>query len=206
MIYVYQADTEKYRKEFILEDLLQELPHNMHKRALRYKFEQDAYNFVVGKLLLKRALENLGMKDQIESIAYQKNEKPFLENIFFNISHSYNLVVCAITQAGNIGIDVEKEKSKNLKNFESYFTIIEWKEIMKAASPIQKFYWYWTRKESIIKALGVNLSYLHEIEVDSTKNLFIENDKKWYLQDLKLNKPFIGAICSEVVIDEVIYL
>ena len=121
-----------------------------------------------------------------------------MEDIYFNISHSENLVVCALSKTGAIGIDVEKEKPVNLEDFKPWFTVKEWTDMSKSPSPIQQFFWYWTRKESIIKALGVNLSYLNQIELDATQKLFIDKGKKWYLNDLDFGTGFFGALCSEV--------
>ena len=121
-----------------------------------------------------------------------------MKDVYFNISHSENLVVCALSIKGAIGIDLEKEKPVNLENFKPWFTVKEWTDISKAPSPIRRFYWYWTRKESIIKALGVNLSYLHQIELDASQELFTDKGKKWYLYDLDLGAGFFGALCSEI--------
>ena len=197
MITIYQADSAEVRKYTKLEQLLQRLPKNMHERAHRYKFEKDAFNFVVGRLLLQKGLNELGINAKIEHIAFQESGKPFLKNIFFNISHTENLVVCALSTKGEIGIDVEKEKQIVLEDFKPWFTIGELSDIISSDSPIRKFYWYWTRKESIIKAMGVKLSYLHRIEIDSTKNHFLENGRKWFLKDLVFDHNITGAICSE---------
>ncbi len=201
MLIIYQADSKQIQDKKSLKKLFEELPVNLHKRALRYKFKKDAYNFVVGRLLLKRGLEELGKVDQFEHIAYQKSGKPYLKDVFFNISHSGNLVICVLSTKGFVGIDIEKTREVKLNDFEAWFTKKEWLEINNTPSPLQKFYWYWTRKESIIKALGVNLSYLNKIEIDATKDYFIENGKKWYLKDLDFGSGYFGALCSEVVIE-----
>ena len=110
MLTIYQADTKRFQAEKSLEKLLEELPLNMHKKAIRYKFKEDAYNFIVGRLLLKKGLEELGMVDQLQHIAYRNSGKPYLKDVFFNISHSGNLVVCALSTKGVVGIDIEKTK------------------------------------------------------------------------------------------------
>ncbi len=202
MIYIYKADSKRLQQKKEFKNLLGELPDYMQKRAFRYKFEQDAYNFLLGRLLLKKGLNELGMGNQLDHISYQKDGKPFLEDVFFNISHSENLVVCVLSKNGAVGIDVEKEKPVTLKNFKPWFTGREWSDINNAAAPIRKFYWYWTRKESIIKALGVKLSYLHQIELDATQDFFIENGKKWYLKDIDFGTDYFGALCSEIEINE----
>ena len=204
MIFIYQADSSPLKLGNKVEKLLQELPKCLHERALRYKFEEDALNFILGRLLLKKGLEKLGLGDQLEQVAYHKNGKPYLPTVAFNISHTKNKVVCALSTDGRVGIDIEKEKVIGLEDFKTWwYSEKEWGDITAAEHTSQKFYWYWTRKESIIKALGVTLAYLHEIELDPTKDFFIENEKQWHLRDLDFGEGYYGAICSEVDIGEV---
>ena len=197
MITIYQIDTEKLRKQYSFGEILTRLPNNVHDRALRYKFEQDAYNFVTGRLLLSKGLEKYGMEYEIEDIVAQENGKPLLDNVHFSISHSANQVVCAITQAGPIGIDIEVKKDIKLTHFSEFFTPEEWTDISNSIDIYDRFYWYWTRKESIIKANGVTLSYLHQINIDPTKSTFEMNDRNWRLQTLDFGKDIYGCLCSE---------
>ena len=61
MVYIYQADSNKIKQTRKLEELLTDLPVRTHERALRYKFEQDAYNYVIGRLLLRKGLQKFGI-------------------------------------------------------------------------------------------------------------------------------------------------
>lgn len=181
--------------------LLEGLPPSMHQRALRYRRKEDAYSFIAGRLLLQRGLEYQGIDDSIEHIQIEESGKPFLKSAYFNISHSDERVVCAITETGKIGIDIEKEKEVELVNFKPWFTAMEWKDIVESQTSLQQFYRYWTRKESIIKALGWTLSQLHQIHLDIKQDVFHENGKTWYIQNLDIGSDYWGAICSEVKLD-----
>ena len=203
MMFIYTADSNAVRRNRKLKDLLNELPVELHERANRYKFEADSINFVLGRLLLKEGLKDNGLKNLFSEVLYQKSGKPFLKDVYFNISHTEGFVICSLSKHAEIGIDIEKIKQVKLDDFESFFTRIEWADINSNPFPLQKFYWYWTRKESIIKALGVNLSYLHQIEVDAANDYFEENGKRWYLKDLELGDGYIGALCSTSVIEEI---
>ena len=103
MLKIYHADSNFFQEQFKLEELLNLLPASLHARAIRYRMPQDAFNYVLGKLMLKRGLEEIGLDNDLEKIRFNKNEKPILDQVFFNISHSGNYVVCAVTQAGEIG-------------------------------------------------------------------------------------------------------
>lgn len=203
MLQLYAANSASFIGKIKLIDLLKKLPKSMHEKAFRFRFDRDAYNYVLGRLLLKKGLKQFGLEQQLEKIVFNKNGKPLLENIFFNISHTAHFVICGLSQTGEIGLDIEKVKPIDLKDFDRWFTKKEWSDIYAAENPMRRFYWYWTRKESIIKALGVNLSYLHKIEIDSRRDSFIEKDKEWFLSDLNLGEEYYAAVCSEKEIGEV---
>jgi len=196
-IKVYTTDIEPYQKVQELNVLLQKLPLELHTRAQRYRFESDAYAFILGRLLLKTGLESLGLGHLFDKIRIAKNGKPFIEGLFFNISHTENKVMCALSTKGEIGIDIEKIKPIDLQNFVAFFTKKEMQLIQTASEPLQDFYRIWTRKESIIKALGANLAYLHQIEIDQHVDVYYENERQWYMQDLDLGNGYTSAVCTE---------
>lgn len=202
MIHIYISDSEGLSKNKSLDDLLLLLPQKARSRALRYKNERDGYNYVQGRLLLIRGLQDLSLNESIEHMDYQKSGKPFLKGVYFSISHTTDRVVCAITTLGEVGIDIEKQQPVNLEHFKSWFTGIEWDDILNADEPLNRFFWYWTRKESIIKALGVNLSHLNKIELSTSSNQFVFGDRKFQLRDLDLGSAYHVAVCSEFVLEE----
>jgi len=154
------------------------------ERAARFRFPRDAYNFVLGRLLLQKGLRELGLDDDLSGIRYQENGKPQLDGVHFNISHSDHLVVCVLSKEGEIGIDVEVRRAIELENFVNYFTEDEWADINGADDPIGRFYFYWTRKEAVIKALGVTLGWLHQIELDAKGDRFEYEGRVWVLEDV----------------------
>ncbi len=87
--------------------------------------------------------------DSLNHLSYTKFGRPYLDNsrIDFNISHSGDYVVCAVTTHGRIGIDIEKIKPIDLFDFERYMTPQEWNAIRDSVEPYHTFYSYWTKKE-----------------------------------------------------------
>ncbi len=87
-------------------------------------------------------------------IIYGKNGKPYLSNgkIFFNLSHSGNLSVCAICDK-EIGVDCEKVAPKKERVFHKVFNELE-REKAKTDTAFTKI---WTKKESIVKFYGGSL-------------------------------------------------
>lgn len=202
-ITIYHTQTESLIKQNSLQQLLQQLPASLQSKALRYKSEISAYNYIIGRLLLKRGLEFFGLDNDIEKIEFQKNGKPVLSGIHFNISHSDHQVICGFSKEGRLGIDIEKIIPIDFNDFTSMFSAKEWAAIKSADDPIRTFYWFWTRKESIIKALGLKLSYLHQIELDVSSDQIVVNGKQLFLRDVIIKKGFKCAVCCEAEIGKV---
>lgn len=173
MVTILYANSEEISEKISLVQLFEQLPKSMITRAKRYKFEQDAYNFVLGRLLLKKGLVLHGLsEDELTEIYYNKEGKPLLEGIWFSIAHSQNLVACAITLDHSIGLDLEFARALAPKYFKHCFTDKEWEKINKDEG-MDTFYKYWTQKESILKAYGLGLSHLMDIELVNDEKAFL---------------------------------
>lgn len=103
---------------------------------------------------------------QFKKNAYGKPEISFPRNVGplrFNISHCEGLVMCGITRHNDIGVDVEDARRSTSASFESlssYFSATETADMARLPADLQKqrFFDYWTLKESYIKARGMGLA------------------------------------------------
>ena len=133
------------------------------EKADKYKFKKDKALCIGAGLLLDYALLNVGIKKKNLNISYGENGKPYLTDytdVFFNISHSGNFAVCAVSQK-EIGCDIEKTDEINLKTAERYFQKSEYDAIMSENDETanrEMFFRYWTLKESFIKLIGKGLA------------------------------------------------
>ena len=142
---------------------------------------------VTSKELLDYALfDYASIKDY--ELYYNKYGKPYLKdsNIYFNISHTRNLVICAISDK-EIGVDIEYLRynelvSKRILNKKEYSILLN----SKCKEEI--FTIMWTSKESYVKMLGIGLEYALK-NVDTT----ILNSKI----DIKKYNDYIIAISKE---------
>jgi 4'-phosphopantetheinyl transferase len=200
-ITIYRSQTESLIKKKSLQELVHQLPASLQLKALRYKSELSAYNYVIGRLLLKHGLGSFELDNDLERIEFQQNGKPVLPEIHFNISHSDHQVICGFSKEGLLGVDLEKISPIDFDDFTSMFSAQEWAAIRGANDPIRTFYWFWTRKESIIKALGRTLSYLHQIELDVSSDRFMVDGKRYFLRQIDIEEGFVGAVCTEEKID-----
>lgn len=183
-----------------------------YDKIFSYHRIQDKMNGVIGKLLLRHALEEHGFhRDFITKMKYTEQKRPYLDiPCDFNISHCDDLVVLAFTEKYRLGIDVEQLVDRQISDFQSCFTISEWNEILSADDQCSRFYYYWTRKEAVLKAIGSGL-LIHPSLFDATQNIVRWQDKTWYLHpiDTKINHICYLATedCeAEIVVKESIEL
>jgi 4'-phosphopantetheinyl transferase len=80
----------------------------------------------------------------------------------FNLSHTHGAVVCGVTLARDLGVDVEalRERPRMLDIARRFFAPSEAQALaaIPAAQQLTRFVEYWTLKEAYIKARGLGLS------------------------------------------------
>lgn len=174
------------------------LPQPMQEKILRYRRWQDAHATLLGKHLLRLALKAIGSPFLIQDLLYGSRAKPFFpEGPNFNISHSGNRVVCALSTNGRVGIDIEVVTSLSFDDFQTQFTPSEWTAIRGAPDPITAFYRFWTAKESLIKADGRGLEIpLLDLDVSEYRPISYDG-VAWTFRPLTLFPGYAGHISTE---------
>lgn len=142
--------------------------------------------------------------------------KPFLadsgcKDIHFNLSHSDNLAVVAVTAMGPVGVDVERVRAiPDWKRVANRFFSSSENAALSGVDRHQRelaFYNCWTRKEAIIKSTGEGLSArLDAFDVTLTPDepATVLNDRRstiseqsWRLQHLDPADGFVGAVAVQ---------
>ncbi|NQZ82070.1 MAG: 4'-phosphopantetheinyl transferase superfamily protein [Colwellia sp.] len=137
------------------------------EKQQRYIFEKDRHDALVTRAFIRNVLSQYIPKAP-EDWRFTKGEygKPEIIDpslpLRFNISHTKDLIVCAITLVNDIGCDVEyiERKSDILAIANRYFSKLETRELFRLPEAEQRsrFFDYWTLKESYIKAWGQGLA------------------------------------------------
>ena len=108
-----------------------------------------------------------------------ETNKPLSKDIKFNISHSHGIIVLAISESRDIGVDIEliRNKDERLKEYISSPSELDYID-----SGIN-FYEVWTSKESLVKCIGSGL-------VNNIKEIpsMPINGKKYYLGESYISK------------------
>lgn len=178
-------------------------------KAGRFRFECDRNTFITTRSYLRRILSDF-LSQPPERLVFQfgKFSKPAVQNdqgLQFNVSHSGDFALIALTRNTEIGVDIEQ-----IKNFdgiekvaESYFSYEEFQYYQQQPLErrISNFYVIWTRKEAFIKCIGEGLSHpLKGFSVFSGRRVKILDETKkvdqnssWLLQDLAVSDSYRAA-------------
>lgn len=137
-------------------------------RAKRFYYDEHRQSYIFARGTLRQIL-SCYLQIPPEKIQFQSNAygKPGLVedqnalNLQFNLSHSKQLAVFAVVKHHQVGIDIEWLRDNVPFNdlAQRFFSAKEAAEIANLSSDQQKqaFFNTWTRKEAVIKALGMGL-------------------------------------------------
>ena len=144
--------------------------------------------------------------------------KPYLveyPNIAFNLSHTNEYFLFAISENCNLGVDIEKCKSRpNMEGLvNKCFAITErdyWHTISQQDQP-SVFYQFWTRKEAFVKATGSGIVLGLEqcvVDVNNPKRFLsipkqCGNSTDWFIQELDVPKNYCAALVLDRPITDI---
>jgi len=175
----------------------QEIPLSIRKRISGFRNWQDAQRSLVGNILLTLGLKALNQTQySLNDLKFTKYKRPYLDDsLDFNISHSGEFTICAISKEERVGVDIEEIKHTYIAEFESHFSDNEWKNIIHAADSVSAFYMYWVKKEAFLKAIGTGLFVpLRAVDVSSEQVEW--NKQKWFFHELKLDDQYMSYVSS----------
>ncbi len=159
-VYATQIPSKALRSQFAGFTAI--LPEAYRKRIAGFLREADALRTIFGLLLLRRIIyDRTGTVPENMNIEPGEYGKPFLPDfseLHFNISHSGEWVVCAVSNMP-VGIDVEEIKPVDMQVAETVFALGELDKFksIRDAEKLDAFYDLWTLKESCMKAAGKGL-------------------------------------------------
>lgn len=208
-----------HQPEDIFAKLSAMLSKDEHARAERFKFEKHRRRFIVARGVLRDILRRyIDLRADAISFEYEKHGKPILverlnsRNISFNVSHSEEMAVFAVTCNHAVGVDIEfvpRSLSNPDKIAKRFFSPAESDALLQLPEKMRReaFFTCWTRKEAFIKAIGEGLTHpLHQFEVaflpgESPALLHTRPDtaeaEKWTLSAFVPAENYIGAIVVE---------
>ncbi|MDZ7630666.1 MAG: 4'-phosphopantetheinyl transferase superfamily protein [Gemmatimonadaceae bacterium] len=152
---------------------LEVLAEHERERAGRFHFEHDRAAFITTRASLRRLLaeETRLPADQLQ-LPSDPNGRPFwagadldppAARLDFNVSHSGPVAAIGISRGRRIGVDVEWHgRQRSLRDLEDQVMGPAEKAMLRElddAAHLKAFLACWTRKEALVKAIGLGLSY-----------------------------------------------
>jgi 4'-phosphopantetheinyl transferase len=172
-------------------------------RAERFRFDVHRHRFVQCRSLLRRHLaETLGADAADITFRYGAHGKPEVDGVYFNVSHSENLAVIAVSIEEPVGIDIEHIDSSHdvLPLARTAFSRAECEAIaaMNRVEQIAAFYRTWAHKEAYLKLLGTGFS----IPSDSFTASELDDCA---IRDLDVHPKFACAIATAHAVNSIAF-
>ncbi len=184
------------------------------QRAIRFHFPADRDRFISAHGILREILGRY-LHCKPGDLAFSVNQygKPALvnSNLEFNLSHSGDFALLAITKGRKLGVDVERIRTDmELESMASRnFSKAEVHELMALPSEKREigFFNCWTRKEAYIKAHGLGLSLpldCFDVSLSPDQPAILratrpnkQEASRWTLRSLDINPNYAGALAAE---------
>jgi len=183
-------------------------------RAERFVFERDRTRFTVARgclrAILSRYLQVAPVDIAFQYNAFGKPELTSQDDLRFNLTHSDNLALCAITNGRNLGVDVERVRSIGAAEIaERYFTPDEQRELAEVPPEqrLHAFFNGWTRKEAWLKAVGRGIGMgLDQVEVSLAPHAPAQfrkigtaphDGRRWSLTSFTPAPEYVAALALE---------
>lgn len=144
-----------------LEDAARWLSPEERERADAFRFPVHRERFIRGRGMVRKVLSE-HLNEAPESLRFARGEKgkPFLPNgeLHFNLSHSEQYAVFAVSPIASIGIDIERfDRKVDVEGLSRRcFRPSECERIEGRSGDrkVRAFFWTWTAKEARMKATG----------------------------------------------------
>lgn len=123
----------------------------------------------------------------------------------FNMSHSGERALVAVTSGREVGVDIEEEKpiSDLIDLARRFFAPGEVAELISLpdAARSAAFFRCWTRKEAVVKAVGEGLSYPldgFEVPLDAScgSQELVVGGLEWRVVSLPVDVPYVAALAA----------
>ncbi len=185
-------------------------------RAERFRAERDHRRFIAGRGALRAILgDELRIAPEHIRFAYGSHGKPCLDpalgvpELRFNLSHSDDLALLALTHHGEVGVDLERIRDDRATDAIAcrFFSRAECMALsaLPANEQTDAFFAIWARKEAYLKARGEGLHFplgAFTVSLGQPAALLeVEGEPdeidRWRLEALDVGPGFAAALAAE---------
>ena len=141
------------------------LTREEEERYEKFRHNPSQEMFLAARLLAKTLLGDLtGRSPDSLTFSYREEGKPYLaeeRELFFNFSHSAQVVAFLSSDKGETGVDVEEVRDRDCLNLARHFFSEGEVEALEREAfqegMIELFFRIWTQKEAYLKGTGKGL-------------------------------------------------
>ncbi len=161
------------------------LTEDERRKCARFIFEKDRHACLVTRALLRTTLSHYAdVPPEAWRFATNDYGCPSIDEphdarfLRFNLSHTNGLIVCLVARGRDVGVDVEDRTRKGslLEVADRFFSPFEVRALrsLPPEERLDRFFLYWTLKESYIKARGMGLAiplaqFSFQLDLDSAE-------------------------------------
>lgn len=201
MVKLYVADITNLPDPLSQPEVMKKLSPERQQKIHNSKQEKSRKQSMGAGLLLQKVLALYHMDKAPLSVG--EHGKPQMEGLQFNLSHSGNLVICAVSDKP-VGCDVEELRKAPKGVAERFFTENEKVYLNHFSGEAQDtaFYRLWTMKESYVKMTGEGMGLplgAYEIVVEGVGCVRVirgDEVQDCYLSEFTVDGYFI-SICAK---------
>ncbi|MBT4496083.1 MAG: 4'-phosphopantetheinyl transferase superfamily protein [Gemmatimonadetes bacterium] len=215
-VHIWWVDLEQSTGQ--VDAFLRLLCDEERERAGRFRSREHGAHYAVARGTLRQLLGRyLGALPEKLAFSYGAHGKPDLAGCYgesglrFNLSHSHQLALFAVTWRREVGVDVEYPRPQvDIERLaRRFFAPVEVAALLSLPEERRRegFYNCWTRKEAYLKARGEGIT----VSLDSfavslapgepAELLSCDLDpgevERWKLRALEARKGFAAAVCTE---------
>lgn len=192
-----------------IEEYYSFLADSEKERADQLKIKKVFEQFVLTRGRLRRNVaQQLSCTPQELIIDVAEKGKPYLKNFNyqFNVSHTQGSAIIALSPTIQLGIDMENI-NREVDIFgvaKQLFTKQEQDFIFNESDQKQAFFYVWTRKEALVKALGLGIySDIKTVSIINKDEITIKG-QRWFIKELDLFEGYQSALVSNMGFNTVI--
>jgi 4'-phosphopantetheinyl transferase len=159
------------------------------------RFARSRAASLLGLQLLKFGMRALGYDDfALSTVSFPRGEKPHCAlPIDFNISHSGDLVACAIAPDGRVGIDVERTREIRIEGLQKF---LHPRERVWVGADQRRFFELWTQKEAIVKGFGRGgVANLRKTVIGQREGII--EDQLWSVRELNIHPDYVAHVALD---------
>jgi 4'-phosphopantetheinyl transferase len=192
-VHVYLADLTRPADTGVLDEV-------ENSRAARFAFDADRRRYAAAHAVLRHILARyLACAPAEVRYAFGPQGKPALAGgagLEFNMSHSGDLALYAVTRGRAVGVDIERVRLQVGRELAGagFLTPSETQALL-ALPDVERpraFFTVWTRKEACLKATGKGLSApLNSLSV------WPQPDPPFHVLDLDVGEDYAAAVAAQ---------